>query len=81
MNDEIKKIRAVYFIGIGGIGMSAIAKFFQSNGIRVSGYDRIETVLIKELEAEVTKLKEENQYLKEQQNGQIAQIEVKESRR
>src|SRR6476660_4959744 len=52
MNDEIKKIRAVYFIGIGGIGMSAIAKFFQSNGIRVSGYDRSETVLIKELEAE-----------------------------
>ena len=32
--------------------MSAIAKFFQSNGIRVSGYDRSETVLIKELEAE-----------------------------
>jgi len=52
MNDEIKKIRAVYLIGIGGIGMSAIAKFFQSNGIRVSGYDRSETVLIKELEAE-----------------------------
>ena len=52
MNDEIKKIRAVYFIGIGGIGMSAIAKFFQSNGIRVSGYDRSETGLIKELEAE-----------------------------
>src|SRR6476659_5788659 len=52
MNDEIKKIRTVYFIGIGGIGMSAIAKFFQSNGIRVSGYDRSETVLIKELEAE-----------------------------
>src|SRR5678810_1094948 len=52
MNDEIKKIRSVYFIGIGGIGMSAIAKFFQSNGIRVSGYDRSETALIKELEAE-----------------------------
>jgi len=52
MNDEIKKIRSVYFIGIGGIGMSAIARFFHSNGIKVSGYDRSETELIKELEAE-----------------------------
>jgi len=52
MNDEIKKIRSVYFIGIGGIGMSAIARFFHSNRIRVSGYDRSETGLIKELEAE-----------------------------
>jgi UDP-N-acetylmuramate--alanine ligase len=52
MNDEIKKIRSVYFIGIGGIGMSALARFFHSNGIKVSGYDRSETGLIKELEAE-----------------------------
>lgn len=52
MNDEIKKIGSVYFIGIGGIGMSALARFFHSNGIRVSGYDRSETGLIKELEAE-----------------------------
>jgi UDP-N-acetylmuramate--alanine ligase len=52
MNDEIKKIRSVYFIGIGGIGMSAIARFFHSKGIKVSGYDRSETELIKELEAE-----------------------------
>ena len=48
MNDEIKKIRSVYFIGIGGIGMSAIARFFHSNGVKVSGYDRSETGLIKE---------------------------------
>lgn len=52
MNDEIKKIRSVYFIGIGGIGMSALARFFASKGIRVSGYDRSETELIKELETE-----------------------------
>src|SRR5499433_413049 len=52
MNDEIKKIKSVYFIGIGGIGMSAIARFFNSKGSRVSGYDRSETGLIKELEAE-----------------------------
>jgi UDP-N-acetylmuramate--alanine ligase len=52
MNDEIKKIKSVYFIGIGGIGMSAIARFFYSRGIEVSGYDKTETALAKELEAE-----------------------------
>jgi UDP-N-acetylmuramate--alanine ligase len=52
MNEEIKKIRSVYFIGIGGIGMSAVARFFNSEGIQVSGYDRSATTLTKELEAE-----------------------------
>ena len=56
MNDEIKKIRSVYFIGIGGIGMSALARFFHSNGIAVSGYDRTETALVKELEVEGIKV-------------------------
>jgi UDP-N-acetylmuramate--alanine ligase len=51
MSDEIKKIKAVYFIGIGGIGMSAIARFFDSRGITVSGYDKTASVLTKELEA------------------------------
>jgi UDP-N-acetylmuramate--alanine ligase len=41
----------VYFIGIGGIGMSAIARFFYSNGVQVSGYDKTPTVLTQELEA------------------------------
>src|SRR5436853_2341659 len=50
MNDELKKIRSVYFIGIGGIGMSAIARFFDTIGVKVSGYDKTETVLTKELE-------------------------------
>ena len=44
--------RRVYFIGIGGIGMSAIARYFLSKGIRVSGYDKTETALTKELESE-----------------------------
>ena len=42
---------AVYFIGIGGIGMSAIARFFDSKGVRVSGYDKTPTPLTRELEA------------------------------
>jgi UDP-N-acetylmuramate--alanine ligase len=40
----------VYFIGIGGIGMSAVAGYFHSNGIKVSGYDKTQTPLTKELE-------------------------------
>ena len=46
----IEKMSEVYFIGIGGIGMSALAKFFDERGVKVSGYDRVRTVLTKELE-------------------------------
>src|SRR6478736_423960 len=42
----------VYFIGIGGIGMSALARYFKSLGATVTGYDRSITPLIRELEAE-----------------------------
>src|SRR5262245_30153834 len=45
------KINSVYFIGIGGIGMSAIARFFRSKGVKVSGYDKTPTALTRELEA------------------------------
>jgi len=44
-------IRQVYFIGIGGIGMSALARYFLSRGVMVSGYDRSSTPLTRELEA------------------------------
>ena len=44
--------QSVYFLGIGGIGMSAIARYFISRGVKVSGYDKTETVLTKQLEAE-----------------------------
>jgi UDP-N-acetylmuramate--alanine ligase len=47
----IEKLSEVYFIGIGGIGMSAIARFFHDGGVKVSGYDKTPTVLTKELEA------------------------------
>jgi UDP-N-acetylmuramate--alanine ligase len=56
MNDEIKKIGAVYFIGIGGIGMSAIARFFNSQKIKVSGYDKTETALTRQLDKEGIKI-------------------------
>lgn len=41
---------AVYFIGIGGIGMSAIARYYHAQGAHVSGYDKTQTPLTKELE-------------------------------
>lgn len=43
---------SVYFIGIGGIGMSALARYFHSRGLKVSGYDKTETSLTKQLVAE-----------------------------
>jgi len=43
------KIKAVYFVGIGGIGMSAIARYFISRGIIVGGYDRTPSDLTKQL--------------------------------
>ena len=46
---NINDIKRVYFVGIGGIGMSAIARYFKSLGKNVSGYDRTETVLTKKL--------------------------------
>lgn len=49
---SLSGIKKVYFIGIGGIGMSAIARYFHSKGIEVSGYDRAQTELTKELESE-----------------------------
>lgn len=49
---ELRNIRNIYFIGIGGIGMSALARYFRSKGIAVSGYDKTPTELTKELEHE-----------------------------
>lgn len=40
----------IYFIGIGGIGMSAIARFFHAGGVKVSGYDKTPTELTRALE-------------------------------
>lgn len=45
-------ISSIYFIGIGGIGMSALARYFISRGALVSGYDRSETPLTRQLAAE-----------------------------
>lgn len=49
---NIKKIDTVYFIGIGGIGMSALARYFKYAGKKVLGYDRIKTDLTRQLQKE-----------------------------
>ncbi|MDE3124064.1 MAG: UDP-N-acetylmuramate--L-alanine ligase [Bacteroidota bacterium] len=46
---ELKNIQTIYFIGIGGIGMSALARYFNAKGTKVSGYDRAQTALTKQL--------------------------------
>lgn len=48
----MKKYTDIYFIGIGGIGMSAIARFCKFKGYKVSGYDRTESELTRALVAE-----------------------------
>ncbi len=45
-------LKHVYFVGIGGIGMSAIARYFLAQGKKISGYDRTGTELTKALEVE-----------------------------
>jgi UDP-N-acetylmuramate--alanine ligase len=49
---KFKDLHNVYFIGIGGIGMSALARWFQHMGKSVKGYDKTETVLTTKLQAE-----------------------------
>ena len=49
---NIHDINKAYFIGIGGIGMSAIARYFKSRGASVSGYDKTPTSLTEQLIAE-----------------------------
>ncbi len=49
---DVQNLKRVYFIGIGGIGMSALARFFNHHGVKVSGYDRASTDLTKALEEE-----------------------------
>lgn len=49
---NIDNINRVFFIGIGGIGMSALARFFNERGAVVYGYDRTTTELTRQLEAE-----------------------------
>lgn len=52
MMTGFENIKSVYFIGVGGVGMSALARYFNSMGKNVAGYDRTPTLLTDELAAE-----------------------------
>jgi UDP-N-acetylmuramate--alanine ligase len=52
MTSDLKSIKRLFFLGIGGIGMSALARYFKSQGAEVSGYDKTPTHLTEELESE-----------------------------
>ena len=49
---KLEDIKSVYFVGIGGIGMSALARYFMAKGKQVAGYDRTPTELTRSLEQE-----------------------------
>ena len=53
---KLQDIKNVYFVGAGGIGMSAVERFFISRGVKVSGYDKTVTPLTQQLENEGVKI-------------------------
>lgn len=52
MDEILDHIKNVYFVGIGGIGMSALARYFKANGYEVAGYDRTSSALTEKLRKE-----------------------------
>lgn len=46
---KLNELQYIYFVGIGGIGMSALARYFRHLGRQVAGYDKVETTLTKQL--------------------------------
>ena len=49
---KLKEIQSIYFIGIGGIGMSALARYFKNKNINTSGYDKVQSELTQKLQSE-----------------------------
>ena len=49
---NVNILHKVYFLGIGGIGMSALARYFLEHGVQVSGYDKTPSEITEALEQE-----------------------------
>ena len=49
---NLLKVNNLYFLGIGGIGMSALARYFRQQGKKISGYDLTPTPLTEQLRSE-----------------------------
>ena len=58
----LQNLKNIYFIGIGGIGMSAIARYFNERDVKIYGYDKTQTVLTDQLSAEGMDICYENNY-------------------
>jgi UDP-N-acetylmuramate--alanine ligase len=58
----LQQLKNIYFIGIGGIGMSAIARYFNERGVKIFGYDKTQSVLTDQLSAEGMDICYENNY-------------------
>ena len=70
---EEQDIQTYYFLGIGGIGMSALARYFKQLGYDVRGYDRTPSPLTRELEAEGIEIVYDNQLIGESVNRLIGE--------
>ena len=53
---DVNTLKSVYFIGAGGIGMSALVRYFLSKGKKVGGYDRTPSELTEKLDRKSTRL-------------------------
>ena len=53
---KLKEYKNIYFVGIGGIGMSSLARYFSNKNINIFGYDRVQSSLCLELENEGMKI-------------------------
>ncbi len=53
---DIRSVKRVYFLGIGGIGMSALARYFKAKGAEIYGYDKTQVALTSQLVSEGMKI-------------------------
>ena len=60
---NIKLVEHIYFVGIGGIGMSALARYFNAKGKKVSGYDKTPSTITQALTDEGINLHFDENYI------------------
>lgn len=68
---NLNQIESIYFVGIGGIGMSALARYFKSQGKKVYGYDRSRTPLTELLENEQIEI-----YYQDELNSVLKEVDL-----
>ena len=74
---KMKSWSNIYFIGIGGIGMSAIARYYNFKGLKVSGYDKTPSELTHALESEGIEIVEQALRISESDNTFVAKLQNK----